>query len=163
MDDAKGGQVSKEDAGDGEADGGISVKLDGTGVTEQDGERPSKRIRREGEFVGDAGDTNLSPQDRLAVNGNPAESRDELTVDEDDDLAEVEQQFEREEGAGHVDNDDEEEQTDEEPTDEESDDEDEEDEEDELDGSELDTNARLNVLQEGPSSGVDEGSQDESD
>lgn len=135
------------------------MELDGAGGTEQDGERPSKRVRRDVESVDDAGDVNSPQRDRPAVNGSAGASRDELAMDEDDEIGEVEQQFEREGDAGQLDDDDDEE----EQEDEESDEVDEEDVEDELDGSGLDTNASPRVLHEGASSGVDEGSQDESD
>ncbi|KAL8643282.1 MAG: hypothetical protein Q9228_000089 [Teloschistes exilis] len=158
VDDAKGGENSKYDVGNGDVDGGISVELDGSGATEQNGERPTKRVRRDIESVGDVGDVKSPQRDRVAVNGSLAASGDELAMDEDDEIGEVEQQFEREGDAGQLDDDVEEEQEDEE-----SDEADEEDVEDDLDGSGLDTNASPRVLREGASSGVDEGSQDESD
>ncbi|KAL9587297.1 MAG: hypothetical protein Q9212_000344 [Teloschistes hypoglaucus] len=158
VDDAKSGENSKGDVGDGDADRGILVELDGTDGTEQDGERPSKRVRRDVESVGDAGKVELPQRDRLAVNGSLAASRDEHAMDEDDEIGEVEQQFEREGDAGQLDDDEEEEQEDEE-----SDEVDEEDVEDELDGSGLDTNASPRLLREGASSGVDEGSQYQSE
>lgn len=158
VDDAKGGENSKDDVGDGDEDGGISVELDGSGATEQNGERPTKRVRRDIESVGDVGDVKSPQRDRVAVNGSLAASGDELAMDEDDEIGEVEQQFEREGDSGQLDDDVEEEQEDEE-----SDEADEEDVEDDLDGSGLDTNASPRVLREGASSGVDEGSQDESD
>ncbi|KAL8694359.1 MAG: hypothetical protein Q9218_000996 [Villophora microphyllina] len=154
--DAVGGAKNKGDVDNGIADGGMPLDLEDDDGQHQDGERASKRMRRDEGFVDDAGGKEPAQANGSTVNGGrPTESQDELAMDEDDDLAEVEQQFEREEDAGQQD--DEEEGEDEDESDEEEDD------EDEADGSGSDTNARLRALQDGASSGVDEGSEDESD
>ncbi|KAL8739043.1 MAG: hypothetical protein Q9181_000225 [Wetmoreana brouardii] len=152
-----------------EASMGMGMGMDGEDEEEVvgDGERASKRMRRDEGFIDEGAGVGQGQRQKhdVPVNGTPAPAMETSPMDDDDDddNAEVERQFEREEEAeAEQRREEDEEEEEEEEEDEEISDEVEEDEEEGAESG-ADKGARLRAVQDGLSSGVDEGSEEESD